>query len=134
MEQSTGMLSLAEFGNWLDAYGAAWEAGDADAAVELFTDDAEYHETPFAAPMVGAKDIHRYWVEGAGEAQKDVKFSHEALAVAGNVGLARWHASFVRIRTGKHVELDGFLLAEFARAGKCSVFREWWHRRETIDE
>jgi ketosteroid isomerase-like protein len=123
-------LSMAQFTGWLNAYGAAWEAGDADAAVALFTADAAYYETPFDDPMVGTEAIHRYWTGGAGESQKEVEFSHEALAVVGNVGLARWHASFVRIRTEKHVELDGFLMAEFAGAGKCAVFREWWHRRE----
>jgi len=128
------MSSLPEFKKWLDAYGAAWENGDADAAAALFTEDAAYHETPFDEPMTGIQAIHRYWTEGAAQSQKDVAFSYEALAVVGNVGLARWHASFVRIRTGKRVELDGFLLAEFAAAGKCAVFREWWHRRESVPE
>ncbi len=52
------------------------------------------------------------------------------MAVLGSKGLAQWQATFVRIPFGNHVELDGFLMAEFDGAGMCSVFREWWHRRE----
>jgi hypothetical protein len=125
------VLSMREFENWLDAYFSAWQAGDADAAVELFSDDAQYHETPFDGLMVGREAIHRYWHEGAGEAQKDVHYSYSALAIVENSGLARWQASFARVPSGRYVELDGFLMAEFSTAKHCSVFREWWHRRET---
>lgn len=124
------MISLHEFEKWLDAYGAVWEAGDAQTAIELFTDDAEYYETPFDDPMIGRDAIQQYWSEGAGESQKEVRFLYEAVAVVEGRGFAKWEATFVRIPSGIHVELDGFLMAEFDGAGKCSVFREWWHRRE----
>jgi len=124
------MISLHEFEKWLDAYGLAWQSGDAQAAIELFTDDAAYYENPFDDPMVGKEAIHRYWNEGAGESQEDVCYSHKALAVAESKGLAQWQATFTRLPTRNQVELDGFLVAEFDGAGKCSVFREWWHRRE----
>jgi hypothetical protein len=121
---------MNEFEKWLDAYGAAWQSGDAKAAIKLFSDEAEYYETPFDVPMVGCEAIYRYWDAGAGESQKDVLFSYQALAIVENKGLALWQASFVRIPSGNQVELDGFLAAEFDDIGKCSVFREWWHRRE----
>jgi hypothetical protein len=123
-------IPIDEFRGWLDAYGAAWQDGDAQAAIDLFTDDAEYYENPFEDPLVGKSAIRRYWSEGAGESQSDVVFLHEAMAVVERKGLAQWQATFVRIPSGNHVELNGFLIAEFDGAGKCSVFREWWHRRE----
>lgn len=123
-------LSPGGFEAWLVKYGAAWQTGDADAVITLFTDDARYYENPFADPMVGRNAIRRYWSEGAGESQKDVRFTHRAIAVTGGKGLAQWQASFVRVPSGSQVELDGFLTADFDTSGKCSVFREWWHRRE----
>ena len=123
-------LALSDFRKWLDAYGAAWEKGDAAAAADLFSEDARYYETPFQEPMVGKEAIHSYWREGAGESQRDVYFQYEDVAVSENKGLAQWRASFDRLPSGNHVELDGFLSAEFDDAGRCSVFREWWHRRE----
>jgi hypothetical protein len=121
---------MDDFKKWLDAYGAAWQDGDAQAVFELFTENAEYRETPFDDPMLGLKAIHQYWSEGAGESQKEVHFSYQALAVVDDAGLARWQATFVRIPSGNYVELDGFFMAEFAENGKCFMFREWWHRRE----
>lgn len=123
-------MTRESFEKWLAAYGAAWQNGDADAVIVLFSDDAEYYENPFATPMRGKEAIHRYWSEGAQESQKDVVFEFTDAVAAGNTGMARWRASFVRVPSGRHVALDGFLTAEFNAAGKCSVFREWWHRRE----
>lgn len=126
-----GLLTLEQCETWLDAYGAAWQAGDPHAAVELFADDAEYYKSPFDDPMIGKEAIFQYWSEGAGEAQKDSYFSYQVLAVVGNSGLAHWWASFVRIPAGTQVYLDGILLAKFSDIAVCSVFREWWHRRES---
>jgi ketosteroid isomerase-like protein len=123
-------ISLHDLEVWLEAYGAAWRAGDAHAVTELFTGDAQYYETPFGDPMRGSEAISRYWIAGPGRSQREVSFSFQVLAVVGGMGIARWQASFVRRRSGRRVELDGCLAAEFAHPGKCTVFREWWHRRE----
>jgi hypothetical protein len=123
-------ISSDEFEKWLVSYGIAWQTGDARTAIELFADDAKYYENPFADPMVGKDAIHRYWSEGAGESQKDVHFTHRAIAVVEGKGLAQWQATFVRVLSGNLVQLDGFLMAEFDASGKCAVFREWWHRCE----
>lgn len=123
-------ISFDDFEKWLEAYGAAWQGGDAGAVIGLFADDARYHENPFADPMVGREAIGRYWNAGAGDSQKDVQFTHRAVATTEGRGLAHWRASFVRVPSGNRVELDGFLMAEFDADGKCVIFREWWHRRE----
>ena len=128
------MISLNKFEKWLDAYGAAWQSGDANAAIKLFTEDASYHETPFDEPMVGLDAIRQYWSEGAGESHKDVSFMYQGAVVVEDRGLAQWQANFVRIPSGNQVELDGFFMATFDAAGKCSVFREWWHRRERASD
>ena len=124
-------LSANAFRQWLERYGKAWESGDADAVVGLFTRDARYEETPFDQPMVGHPAIHDYWRQGAGESQKDVRFTFQIVSLEQNIGVAHWQAFFVRIPSGNRVDLDGVLLAEFSADGTCSVFREWWHRRET---
>ena len=124
-------LSAEKFTAWLDAYGRAWETGDAAAVLELFERDARYEETPFDPPMIGHEAIRRYWEEGAGQAQRDIRFSFGIIAVQGDRGTAHWQASFVRVPSGIHVALDGVLMAEFGGGGSCRRFREWWHRKET---
>jgi ketosteroid isomerase-like protein len=124
-------LKLDSLTTWLAAYGDAWQNGDADAVITLFSDNAKYYETPFSDPMIGRPAIHNYWREGAAESQTDIRFTYQALAVTENKGLAQWQATFTRLPSGNRVELDGFLTAEFNPTGKCTLFREWWHRRET---
>jgi ketosteroid isomerase-like protein len=125
------MITLPAFDAWLRRYGDAWIAGDPQAAVALFTEDAAYHETPFEPPMVGSDAIRRYWTEGAQDGQREVTFAARPVGVEGDTFYARWQATFVRVRNGAFVELDGVLSARFDPDGRCREFREWWHRRET---
>jgi len=46
-------LILGDFTEWLVAYGAAWQDGGARAAVDLFSEHAEYYKSPFDTPLVG---------------------------------------------------------------------------------
>ena len=123
-------MNRETFDAWLRAYGRAWEEGDADAAAALFAPDAAYHETPFATPMVGRAAIYEYWRAGAGQSQRDVQFNFTILNLSERTGLAHWTASFLRLPSGRPVRLDGILAATFDDEGRCSLFREWWHRQE----
>lgn len=73
------IMTLEQFERWLKGYVEAWESGDPNLAIELFTDDARYFEMPFDEPMIGRQAIYRYWTEGAGQAQRDLQFSFRIL-------------------------------------------------------
>ena len=118
------MIGYAEGGEWLERYGAAWEAFDGDAWVALFTDDAEYHEDPFGTPLVGHNALRAYLLDAAGS-QRDVEFTVEQHWVSGSTVLAAWHVSFTRRSTGRLVRMAGFLTAEVAEDRRASRFREW---------
>jgi nuclear transport factor 2 (NTF2) superfamily protein len=77
------------FDSWLAAYGDAWEARDPRAAAELFGEEATYRETPFAEPARGREAITEYWSRVTREHQQ-VRYDHEILAVAEDMGIARW--------------------------------------------
>lgn len=118
------MTGYAEAGEWLEAYGRAWESFDGDAWVALFTDDAEYHEDPFGAPLVGHNALRAYLLDAA-ESQRDVEFTVEQHWVSGTTALAAWHVTFTRKATGRLVRMAGFLAAEVASDGRVNRFREW---------
>lgn len=118
------------FASWLQSYGQAWVQRDPARAAVLFANDARYYETPFEKPMIGRKAIYKYWSEGVRSGQTDVSFRTNILVATGGLGLAHWHARFVRVPSGNIVELDGILQATFNAAGQCTEFREWWHRSE----
>ena len=124
-------MTSEQFSDWLARYRRAWETGDPDAVVQLFTPDATYVETPFSEPMCGRAAIRAYWIEGARDGQRGVKFAAQPVALVDGTGYARWQARFTRVSGGAAVELDGMLAAGLAADGLCREFREWWHRRET---
>ena len=121
-------LSREAFEAWLRRYGAAWEARDPDAAAALFAADARYYWTPFQEPKRGPAAIAAAWLEATSR-QRNVRFSFEILAIDGPTGIARWHTHLER-PTGRRIELDGVLLAEFDDDSLCRLFREWWHSSE----
>lgn len=127
-------MTNEDFQHWLARYGRAWVAGDPDAVVQLFSLEAAYYETPFDEPMIGTEAIHRYWTEGAKNAQSDVTFEATAVTISQRTGFALWRATFRRVPSQVFVELDGVLSAQFDGAMRCSEFREWWHRKETDSE
>jgi hypothetical protein len=77
-------------------------------------------------------DAFRQWLNGAQEGQTDVCFEATPILLQADTGWARWKATFRRVPTGATVELDGVLEAFFDGQGRCSIFREWWHRRELV--
>lgn len=79
------------FASWLEAYKRAWENRDPAAATELFSENATYQETPFDEPARGREAIFEYWAR-ATAGQQGVRFGHEVLMAAGDVGVARWRA------------------------------------------
>jgi ketosteroid isomerase-like protein len=123
-------LDHAAAGDLLERYRRAWETFDGDAWVDLFTQDAEYHEDPFEPPLVGDLALRAYLVEAA-ETQEQVEVTIERHWVVGPTVLAAWHASFVRRPGRARVRLAGFMTMEVVEDGRIARFREWWHRRET---
>jgi ketosteroid isomerase-like protein len=118
------MIDYAAAGDLLEAYGRAWEAFDGDAWVAIFTDEAEYHEDPFGAPLVGHNALRAYLLD-ASASQRDVEFTVERHWVSGDTILAAWHATFTRRASGQLVRMAGFATAEVAPDGRISRFREW---------
>jgi ketosteroid isomerase-like protein len=123
-------LDHAAAADLLERYERAWESFDGDAWTELFTEDAEYAEDPFEAPLVGHNAIRAYLLEAA-EAQDQVDMTVERHWVSGPTVLAAWHASYIRRSGRARVRLAGFMTLEIADDGRIARFREWWHRRET---
>jgi ketosteroid isomerase-like protein len=120
-------MDQTTFESWLEAYKRAWENRDPEAAASLFTADANYYVTPFEAPARGRDGIRGYWSD-ATRYQDGIEFSYEVLATTESAGIARWHCRFARLTSDSAVELDGVFLVELDVGGKCTEFREWWHK------
>jgi ketosteroid isomerase-like protein len=121
------ILNRGDVERWLALYGRAWETMDPDTAVELFTQDATYQETPFDEVMRGRPAIHAYWAE-IPDYHRDVSFESEVLTVDGDRALAHWWVSLFRVKSGERTKSDGIFLLDFEEGtGLCRSLREWWH-------
>lgn len=118
------MMDYAAGGELLDRYKVAWETFDGDAWVDLFTEDAEYHEDPFDEPLVGHNALRAYLLDHA-RTQRDVDFTVERHWVSGSTVLAAWHVAWTARADGRLVRWAGFMTADVANDGRISRFREW---------
>lgn len=118
------MIDYAAAGDLLAAYGHALETFDGDAWVAIFTEDAEYHEDPFGAPLVGHNALRASLLD-ASASRRDVEFTIERHWVSGDTVLAAWHMAFTGVVTGRLVRAAGFMTAEVAPDGRIRRFREW---------
>ena len=123
-------LDKAAFSAWLDGYKAAWEERDPPAAAALFTETATYREAPYDPPFEGRAAIEAYWAKAV-SGQRDVRFSHEVLACAGDRGVAKWHATFQAAEGGDTIDLDGIFHCRFETDRLVGRFEEWWHLKVT---
>ena len=119
------MIDYAAAATCSSAYGRAWATFDGDAWVALFTDDAEYHEDPFGAPLVGHNALRAYLLDAAASQTRGRVHGRAALGL-GHDGPRRLARAFVRQRRSARVaRIAGFLTAEVASDGRISRFREW---------
>ncbi|MBA3430671.1 MAG: nuclear transport factor 2 family protein [Actinobacteria bacterium] len=112
---------------WADAYAKAWEQGDADAVVELFTPDASYRSLIFDDPHSGADGIRAYW-ERATATQSSVRVWMGDPLVDGDRAALEWWAVMV---DDSVITLPGCLLLDFD-ADRCARLNEYWHVESAI--
>ena len=120
-------LTNTHFEEWLRAYKRAWEDRIPEQAVALFEGDAEYYESPYSAPLIGADAIRDYWTH-VPLYQENINVTFEVIAVKNMKGWAKWSAEYDQYTRGEHVRLDGVFEVKFSADGKCRVFQELWHR------
>jgi hypothetical protein len=120
-------MDRESFKRWLDLYGRAWVNRDPAAAAALYADDATYQVTPFSEPIRGRQAIFEYW-DGVAKTEERIQFDYEIFAANGELGIAGWRASFVRVPPGLETKLDGIFLISLDSNGRCQSLREWWHK------
>jgi ketosteroid isomerase-like protein len=114
---------------WLDEYGRAWETRDADAAAELFTEDAVYQWGPFGRKLRGRVMIRAAWAEAV-ETQSNVTFGYEVLTATGSGGIARWWCSVDDSERSVRDRAEGIFRLAFDETGLCTSLEEWWNATE----
>src|SRR3954447_5341724 len=113
----------------MDAYTAAFDAQDSEAAARLFTEDGKYQWGPFGELLVGPAEIRRTWDQHQ-DAEETAEMTYEVIAVTPEVGVARWIASHTNERERRRHRMDGVFVVTLTADGLCDSFREWWNTRD----
>jgi SnoaL-like protein len=119
----------AGLSEWLDDYGRAWEQRDADAAAELFTEDAVYQWGPFGRKLRGRPVIREAWAEALDD-QRNITFGYEVLSASDRGGIVRWWVGADLPDRGVHSRNEGIFRILFDESGLCERFEEWYNSDE----
>ena len=108
---------------WIQSYARAWESGDTELIVRLFTEDATYRSHPFREGLRGASEIRDYWTQATAGPSK-VRVQMGRPFVDGDRVAVEWWATMTD--DGEESTLPGCLLLRFSADGRCTDLREYW--------
>ena len=111
----------------IDTFGKGWQKGNVDTMLSVFTDQALFLETPFAAPLTGTEQIKGYWGDVPAH-QAEVTFTSGEIYGAGPWFSTEFKVTYRRRRTGEWVEARGALFCE-TDGEKVTEMRMYWQRR-----
>lgn len=114
------------YADLIERFGKAWEAGDKDAILAVFTDDPAFVPDPMDQPLRGRDALAEYWRD-IPRAQAEISFRSGEIFVAGPWFSVEFRCTFRRRRTGEWMDVRGALFCE-TEDGKVSEMRMYWHR------
>ncbi len=114
-------MSRDEVMPWVRTYEERRRAEDRSAVEQLFTPDARYLRSPYAAPLEGHAAIGDFWVDHE-EDGAVFTMTAEPVAVEGRDAVVR-----VLVRYGEPVtqEYRDLWVLRFAEDGRVEHFEEW---------
>lgn len=121
------MTDLAQLGDWLDRYIAAWRSNDAELIRPLFTDDAVYRWHPWETDEAarGADAIASAWLEQPDDPDS-WEISCEPLAVNGDLGVARCQTRYFATADEPDRLYHNIFVVRLADDGRCREFTEYY--------
>jgi ketosteroid isomerase-like protein len=111
---------------WIAGYGRAWEERDAEAAGELFTENAIYRDQPLGEAHAGREGVREYW-RGVTASQDEVRVRFGDPIVSADGRRAAVEFWVTMLNGGAEVTLTGILFLRFDADGLCEELREAWH-------
>lgn len=107
-------------------YIEAWQSQDADLILDVFTEEAVYHERPIRAPTIhGHAGIRQYWVDKVRYSQANIEVELRSLYVDGTTAIAEWEAHFDDLTDGVRKRMLEVAILEF-EGGRIAHLREYW--------
>jgi uncharacterized protein (TIGR02246 family) len=113
-------VQRADVERWVEAYVEAWRTAGTEALARVFTEDATYSPSPWAAPLVGLAAIGEFWEaerDGPGEG---FDLTSDVIAVEAPTAVVRVSVDYATSSRWR----DLWVL-QLEQDGRCCVFEEW---------
>ena len=115
-------MDRARVGEWVNAYERLWRSAGTDGLAGLFTSDATYLPSPWAAPIVGLTQIAGFWDDERDGPDEEFVMSSDVLAVDERTAVVRVAVDYGDPVTSRWRDL---WVLSFDVAGRCRSFEEW---------
>ena len=117
------------FNEWMKNYLEPQESENAGKIKEIFAENSVYWWGPYSQPRHGLDAIYEHH-RNALSHQKDTKYEFEILAVTPAYGIAHFTLSLRSLETGAPNYYEGIFQVFLDSAGRCTLFKEWYHYSE----
>jgi ketosteroid isomerase-like protein len=107
---------------WVEGYERAWRTAGTAGLAQLFTDDATYVPSPWAAPIVGLDRLAAFWDQERDGPEEAFTLTSEIVAVDGEVAVVRLQVDYASDDVRQWRDL---WVLRFAPDGRCRSFEEW---------
>ncbi len=115
-------MERGDLARWVAAYERAWRTPGTEPLEHLFTPDATYSAGPFEEPVRGREAIASFWEAERDGPDEPFTMSWEAVAVEGDVGVARVEVRYDGPPARTYRDL---WIVELGGDGHCRAFEEW---------
>ncbi|WP_300391972.1 nuclear transport factor 2 family protein [Henriciella sp.] len=117
------------FTEWLAAFSNRYAESAPESLAELFSEDVDYHHTPFEAPVRGQHALTQFFRDTL-ELRRETSFKAETIHEDSAVGWAKWSSTFTRKGTEDPVRQEGVFKVVLNDVGVCVELHQWWNSLE----
>jgi ketosteroid isomerase-like protein len=110
---------MRDIEEWLGKFRKNWELGNIDKVLELFTEDVDYHETPFQ--QIKAADLRSEW-EGV-KNQNEIDLEFDVFSSNDEKYTVQWSLEYTE--NGERNRLKGIYLIKLNENNKCYEFWQY---------
>lgn len=118
-------MHRSDVARWVDGYERAWRTAGTDGLGDLFSPDASYLPSPWAAPVEGLAAISRFWEDERERPDEPFTMASEILAVDGATAVVRVSVDYDGGQATPAQRWRDLWVVDFDPDGRCVAFEEW---------
>jgi ketosteroid isomerase-like protein len=118
-------MNRSDVERWTENYERAWRTAGTDGLADLFSPDASYLPSPWAAPVEGLATIARFWEDEREGPDESFTMAPEILAVEGATAVVRVSVDYDGGETAPPQRWRDLWVIRFDGNGRCVAFEEW---------